>query len=280
MSPVPTPCCYSVPCMCLSNLQTNGYDYDVSRTCIWHLGKCKRRHNQRMPHRLLQHLRCTLHLLTGGSTMPLFLQMRWMMNTLFFQHGANRLYSRHYNGFDFFQWPREPVGPLGHQCGVTWAELALSWMYFHRSYLPIRRLTAEGTDVILTPANFFRAKEWRVTLTEMGSSCQHLVEHLRALIPTKVTPAISTGKVSSLYVRGCGAFHQGVRTRPVFPCQAEVSDFIQNMLVAGRVKLIELTPNVATEHITDTILPDHFAQRQRRARLAMVGVRKKRRLGN
>ena len=85
----------------LSNLQTNGYDYDVSRTCIWHLGKCKRRHNQRMPHRLLQHLRCTLHLLTGGSTMPLFLQMRWMMNTLFFQHGANRLYSRHYNGFDF-----------------------------------------------------------------------------------------------------------------------------------------------------------------------------------
>ena len=153
-----------------------------------------------------------------------------------------------------FQWPREPVGPLGHQCGVSWAELALSWMFYNRSYLPIRRFTVEGTDVILTPANFFKAKEWRVTLTEMGSSCQHLFEHLRALIPTTVTPQISTGKVSSLYIRGCGAFHQGIRTRPVFPCQVEVSKFIQNMLVAGKVKLIELTPDISTDRVDDLLL--------------------------
>lgn len=73
-------------------------------------------------------------------------------------------------------------------------------------------------------------------------------------------------------------FHQGIRTRPVFPCQVEVSKFIQNMLVAGKVKLIELTPDISTDRVDDLLLDSTFTERQRRARLEMIRVRKKRRL--
>ena len=54
--------------------------------------------------------------------------------------------------------------------------------------------------------------------------------------------------------------------------------FTPNMLAAGKVKLIELTPDISTDRVDDLLWDSTFTERQRRARLEMIRVRKNRRL--
>ncbi len=168
------------------------------------------------------------------------------------------------------------MGPMGQTTGITWAEMALSWCFFNRCYLPFKRKDQWGCDKMVQPGNYSDAKEWGTSLSEMGSSCHHLVEHVQSIMVESLTPKLATGKCSSCYIQGFRTFYQGIKMRPVIPFQAEVVRYLQSQLNFGPRRFLDIVPELQKDE-TNYICPEGFAECYRRSTLAMIRTRKRRR---
>ena len=143
-----------------------------------------------------------------------------------------------------FRWPDNPLGPTGRQTGICWPELALSWMLFNQCYLPLRRKDQWGQERLMQPGSFFQAKEMGANLSEFGSNCQHLLEHVQSLVVQSITPKLTTGKCNSCYIQGFQKFYQGIKVRPAIPCQKEVVELLQSILSKGPSKFLDVVPEI------------------------------------
>ena len=99
-------------------------------------------------------------------------------------------------------WPSDTMGPQKDGVGTSWIELATSWVFFHQQYLPVRRPSCNGHDVVITPEGFDAAKDLGVTLSELGCVFQAHLHNLQVLVPEPLAPKLKRGKVASLYLLG------------------------------------------------------------------------------
>lgn len=66
-------------------------------------------------------------------------------------------------------WPmgdeQAPKGPLGFNRGISWIELAMSWMLYHNLYVPVVREDERKVKRLLQPASYFRCQgQWAHTI--------------------------------------------------------------------------------------------------------------------
>lgn len=173
------------------------------------------------------------------------------------------------------QWPNHSLGPMGQSTGITWAEMALSWMFYNKRFLPLRRKDQFGIERVVQAGTFADAKEWGASLSEFGSNCQHLLEHVQSLVVQQIMPKLATGKCSSCYILGFKKFYQGIKMRPVVPFQSELITLLQNELAKGPSKFLDIVPNIPST-TGNSIDSEAYQELYRRSSLAMKRVRKKR----
>ena len=132
------------------------------------------------------------------------------------------------------RWPDDDAGPLGKNLGISWAELGLSWMFHYKQCLPVLRVDAQGDKRVVQPHSMESAREWNVTLSEIGQTCKALFDHSLALIPEYILPDFGRNKkISSLYLQGAKQFVCGWTRRPSFPCQRQVAFRIHQMIMSS-----------------------------------------------
>eukprot|EP00435_Cladocopium_sp_Y103_P072441 s1543_g40.t1 len=165
-------------------------------------------------------------------------------------------------------WPVDETGPIGVKTGITWIELALSFMVFAERYLPCLRKDEQGTLRLCFISDYQAAVDRAFTLSEAGTMLQKLVCNCSSLIPQKVWPDLQHAKVSSLYRLGCGRFHQGLVRRPQMPHQDIVTEIVTNMM---SLKAIEnQTPLFPHKQNAATIAEGSWTRRIDQAKSVMV----------
>eukprot|EP00435_Cladocopium_sp_Y103_P074345 s105_g48.t1 len=85
-------------------------------------------------------------------------------------------------------WPTDTTGPLGCTTGITWVELALSFMVYHQRYLPVLRKDERGVNRLVFPGSLESAKQHGLTYLESGTMLQKLLVNTAGLIPEAITP--------------------------------------------------------------------------------------------
>ena len=150
------------------------------------------------------------------------------------------------------RWPPSlsTDGPLGFKTGVSWVELALSWMIHCHCYLPIIRPDVHGQKRLIQPATYAVAREKGLCLTEVGTTLQKMWESLKAMTPQTFSLPGQRIKVASLYHMGTMRYVQGWSIRFEFPHQDIVMELIQQMVQKGH-KIISHTPDLS-DHLDET----------------------------
>ena len=177
------------------------------------------------------------------------------------------------------RWPIEDdntQGPLGFQSGVSWLELGLSWMIFHSSYLPIIRADDNGVKRLTLPQSYDDAKDMNFTLSEGGTMIQKMLDNIDALLPEQLLFSFPRGKVSSSYNMGYKSFVQGLKVRPQFPHQELVVRELMRLLGTA-ASPYQATPKIDTLVGRRRQFTGTWQQRQDKAKLRMISVRKVRR---
>ena len=81
------------------------------------------------------------------------------------------------------KWPDADEGPLRKITGISWIELALSWMHMHKAYLPVIRQDNLQTKYVYLIGSDRDAVDHGLSWTECGAMLQRLIENTAALVP-------------------------------------------------------------------------------------------------
>ena len=184
---------------------------------------------------------------------------------------GERLAAATYNWMRQLRWPDSDVGPLDKKVGISWVELALSWVHTVGVYLPIIRQDALKQKYLFWPGNDNNLTDHGGSFTEQGNMLQKLVENTCAPIPEKVWPPTVRKKVSSLYVLGGGKYHQGLTIRPEVPCQDLMMATLDKVLRQGQGTLLSAPKLGFTQ--TSATLEGTYADRHKRSASGMYHVR-------
>ena len=176
---------------------------------------------------------------------------------------------------ELFKWPLSTVGPLNKTTGISWSELALSWMLFNRCILPVVRPDKDGLRRIIFAGSWKSAKDWQITMSELGQACRTVVEHALAMIPEDPLPAMKRGKVPSLYLQGAKVFVSGWISRPVVPCQSEMVQHLQSLFETfGIDNFLQGLPSFHLDTQDDFIFSSDWLTRHKKASSTMKRIRK------
>ena len=175
--------------------------------------------------------------------------------------------------FSNFTWPTGVLGPTGRNTGVSWVELGLSWVLFHKQYLPISRLSSSGEMRIVIPGSDYDANHFHMTLSELGASVFAVIRNVAALTPQQVFPDQTTVKCGSLYLQGHSGYTMGWSKRPIFPAQKDVAQILRNGFLDETNNKLEWLPIFGI--VGDNVfLANSAAERARVANVQMKMVRK------
>ena len=174
-------------------------------------------------------------------------------------------------------WPDDASGPLGCNTGITWVELALSWMLFNQLFLPVLRKDCLGINRLCFPGGYDGAKQYGLSFLESGTMVQKLLTNTAGLVPQEIMPSgLTHGKCSALYRLGSCRFYQGLDRRPQIPFQAEVVQLLAAVVGTGRKEALSDTPNLAFPAKQDQVARGTWQFRLQTSSLAMKTARKRR----
>eukprot|EP00438_Fugacium_kawagutii_P025028 Skav213314 [mRNA] locus=scaffold1383:152342:153556:+ [translate_table: standard] len=127
----------------------------------------------------------------------------------------------------FVQWAQQVKWPAEHLLvpddpGVTYVELAMSFMLFSKSYLPVRRYRADGSAFLWLASGVTEASENGVCISELGWTMSYWLHQLAQLTFPGYLPGIEAGNCRSLYRLGARNHSKGLVRRPELPFQREL----------------------------------------------------------
>jgi len=170
-----------------------------------------------------------------------------------------------------FVWPNDDDGPLHKSTGISWVELAISWMIYNKSYLPVKRACVTG-HCVLVPANFGQAQEHKITMSELGTNMKYVFDNIAALVPQPLIPQVVKKKVGSLYQLGYKQFTQGWSKRPEVPAQGLMVAKLFGHFTGQHGHNLDWVPDIDTDATADNVVGDWITL-QKRARKHMPQVR-------
>ena len=143
------------------------------------------------------------------------------------------------------KWPQaDNLHPL-QSLGVTWIELALSFVFSTSCWIPVKRLDDRGDEALLVPRSLADARAHAIKLSEISLSLSNMVKQTLELTDAQPWPDQSKGLVRSLYVLGARVFSQGFTSRPAFPCQDVVQRVLEPYLRLHSGPAFEMLPEVS-----------------------------------
>ena len=164
--------------------------------------------------------------------------------------------------------------------GISWTEIAVAIMLHHGQVLPIKRL--KGNELyVMQPKTDSELQLAATSMSEQSRNAYTLVQHCWSFIPQAMLPAhVEMGKTKSLYYQGHDFFTTGLKRRPSFEKQKEVSSIIGAFLPLTNRRL-EGMPSLSfdtfSEHPLDIEQRGlNWNARDKRAKKALVAVRKSR----
>ena len=112
--------------------------------------------------------------------------------------------------------------------GVSWMELLLSFMFFARSFVPVRRKGLKGEASFAWARCNTTAAAFGYTWNECATQFAHLVNQTISLCDREVIPPyVRSARVCSLYRMGAGSCVFGWSRRPNFPDQQQVCCIVE-----------------------------------------------------
>eukprot|EP00438_Fugacium_kawagutii_P007752 Skav221252 [mRNA] locus=scaffold1045:590111:591133:+ [translate_table: standard] len=162
-------------------------------------------------------------------------------------------------------------GPSDRGTGVTWSELACSFLLSAKRYLPIQRKDDNQQLRVLVPGSFSSAKEMGTTISEQGSVLRLMIDHIIALVPQQIFPTSPRSKVTALYILGLGKQVQGMQSRPAYPNQSDVAQLLARQFSESK-SLTWLLDSGG--HHADIILPESWEHRKATAKAQMSHARR------
>lgn len=174
------------------------------------------------------------------------------------------------------KWPKQgdESGPLNRMTGTAWHELALSFMFHQRTWLPVKRVDSDGQIRVMEIGSHQQAQDYAIDLGEQAVNLRLLIDQVSALVPTCCWPKLERRKIPSLYIQGSGQYVQGLRVRPLLPCQRQVAEQI-HMRFSGTAASMtgHWRPEFALEERPLVILPGNWKARQLIVDKAFRGAR-------
>ena len=117
---------------------------------------------------------------------------------------------------------------------------------------------------------------------EQSNNAYNFMCQLQGLIVQPVMPDFCKyGKCQSLYIQGYHAWTTGLSVKPQFPQQSQLFELMHGLLATRRANLEPLPPvNLCfvDERWPEDMEETYFNERARRSRLAMIKVRKRRKI--
>eukprot|EP00438_Fugacium_kawagutii_P022699 Skav203968 [mRNA] locus=scaffold94:389012:390067:- [translate_table: standard] len=178
------------------------------------------------------------------------------------------------------QWPADHTagGPLQAE-GISWTELALSYMLHTQRYLPVQRQDASGDTRILIPGSDASLIEHKVTLADLTATMSQVFDHTQSLMTTALTPLVSRKKHNSLYIQGFRRWVSGWSTRPIISQQAAVARIIYEGFRRHSNDFLQTVPSLELEVREDILLPGTLEERRLAARAMQTQARRLKRQG-
>ena len=133
------------------------------------------------------------------------------------------------------KWPSQVHGPTIKPVGISWLEVALGIMYKMGTYLPIKRITADGDVRLVYLSSYDMAEAHKTTLSEQAETASLLMQHILTLVPERLVPHIPRGRVRSLYMLGETYMCTGWLWRPAFDDQRNIMQVAKRYIENGRI---------------------------------------------
>lgn len=172
-------------------------------------------------------------------------------------------------------WPSE-MQPNMNDPGVTFMELALSFMMYMGCYLPVRRV--KGNEAFyFVPKDATDAKACEVTLSEQGFLMAYWIHQMNQLRSPPMVPNFRSAGCKSLYRLGTTNQSKGFVCRPSFPTQSEVMQHMASLAQRYGPSLPQQTAEVNVTASIDKIrseLRDTIKAKQERVKREVQRVRR------
>ena len=133
------------------------------------------------------------------------------------------------------KWPSQVHGPTIKPVGISWLEVALGIMYKMGTYLPIKRMTADGDVRLVYLSSYDMAVAHKTTLSEQAETASLIMQHILTLVPERLVPHIPRGRVRSLYMLGETYMCTGWLIRPAFHDQRNILQVAKRYIENGRI---------------------------------------------
>ena len=140
------------------------------------------------------------------------------------------------------KWPSEPKEDPIHELGITWIELALSYMHHSQLYLPLKRPDQAGTLRLIFPATHAEAVAHECKLSEVSEIFSILFNQVAELVDSPIMPSMPKQTVRSLYVQGALGQQKGFAWRPEVPCQDQMIATLDRFLRKHRAAAFDTFP--------------------------------------
>lgn len=168
--------------------------------------------------------------------------------------------------------PEDYSGPLDTSTGISWVEMALSYMVDQCSLLPVIRTGQCGAKFVQELATRAQALEHKTTISEQAVNFRLVLEHTTALQAEQFWPDhLPRRKGSSLYLLGHGRHTQGLRCRPMIPHQDTVTRLLLDQFQRQK-KSLDWIPELPFDGQYGVLQSD-WQSRVRHAKNAMYRVR-------
>ena len=181
------------------------------------------------------------------------------------------------------EWLQTLVWPSEVQeddLGVTYVELAASWMLFSGIPVPCKRKDSEGKEHLVCCPDFATAAAYNVSFQELSSNFATLLNQIQSLTDQPRFPP-ERCQVKSLYMLGPIFFSQGLRRRPMLPDQENLVNLLTTYVRANPKCYKPLPPLTLIPKLSAAVVKDevksgwaYMANRAHRYSRAMIKWRK------
>ena len=171
------------------------------------------------------------------------------------------------------KWPINDHGPTSKPIGISWLEVALGIIDKMGTYLPVKRITADGDVRLVYLSSYEMAVAHQTTLSEQAETASLIMQHILTMVPERLIPNTPRGRVRSLYMLGETYMCTGWLLRPAFDNQRGILQIAKRYIENGRI-LPDLQLPTKQQWRTDAVKMNlTWHERISRARPTQMAVR-------
>eukprot|EP00438_Fugacium_kawagutii_P026362 Skav206083 [mRNA] locus=scaffold2150:42701:43909:+ [translate_table: standard] len=141
-------------------------------------------------------------------------------------------------------WPDQPIEAAPYNVGVTWIELAISFVLTTGVLIPVKRLHPNGKSYLVLCESMAHVEAIDLRLAELGDTFQKWITQILGLQIPPQWPDQKKGLVRSLYTLGSSFQSSGFLCRPSFPNQRKVVHLFKEYLLNHEGTSYETLPSL------------------------------------